>query len=189
MADIFSTPMPYVLITLIIYAIAYFLYGKWMDTKVWQVDPSRPTPAHVYMDGVEFFPVNRYVLYGFQFKSVAALGPIVGPLTAVALFGWLPALIWIVLGNFFIGWVQDYSSMLLSVRNEGRSFGPITYELLGDRPRRLLLSYLLYYFSFISAAFIYVLASTANGFPGAFTATIGTILVGLLVGQLIYKLK
>jgi carbon starvation protein len=189
MADIFSTPMPYVLITLIIYAIAYFLYGKWMDTKVWQVDPSRPTPAHVYMDGVEFFPVNRYVLYGFQFKSVAALGPIVGPLTAVALFGWLPALIWIVLGNFFIGWVQDYSSMLLSVRNEGRSFGPITYELLGDSPRKLLLSYLLYYFFLISAAFIYVLASTANGSPGAFTATIGTILVGLLVGQLIYKLR
>lgn len=189
MVDIFSTPMPYVLITLIIYAIAYFLYGKWMDTKVWQVDPSRPTPAHVYMDGVEFFPVNRYVLYGFQFKSVAALGPIVGPLTAVFLFGWLPALIWIILGNFFIGWVQDYSSMLLSVRNEGRSFGPITYELLGDRPRKLLLSYLLYYFFLISAAFIYVLADTVNRFPGSFTAALGTILVGLLVGQLIYKLK
>ncbi len=189
MADIFSTPMPYVLITLVIYAIAYYLYGKWMDTKVWQVDPSRPTPAHVYMDGVEFFPVNRYVLYGFQFKSVAALGPIVGPLTAVALFGWLPALIWIILGNFFIGWVQDYSSMLLSVRNEGRSFGPITYELLGDRPRKLLLSYLLYYFFLISAAFIYVLAATINSSPGAFTAAIGTIIVGLLVGQLIYKLK
>ncbi|MGB9729440.1 MAG: carbon starvation CstA family protein [Thermoprotei archaeon] len=189
MVNILSTPMPYVLVTLIIYAIAYFIYGKWMDTKVWQVDPSRPTPAHVYMDGVEFFPVNRYVLYGFQFKSVAALGPIVGPLTAVALFGWVPALIWIILGNFFIGWLQDYSSMLLSVRNEGRSFGPITYELLGDTPRRLLLSYLLFYFFLISAAFIYVLASTVDGFPGSFTAALGTIIVGLLVGQLIYKLR
>jgi len=88
--------------------------------------------------------VSKYVLFGYQFKSVAALGPIVGPLTAVLFFGWIPALLWVIFGNMFIGWAQDYSAMMMSVRNEGRSMGPITYKLLGDRARKILLVYLIF---------------------------------------------
>ena len=142
MVDILSTPAPYILAGLILYYLGYRFYAKWIDRGVWSPDPKRPTPAVMYMDGVEFFPVNRYVLYGFQFKSVAALGPIVGPVLAVQYWGWLPALLWIVIGVIFIGWTLDYSSMFLSVRNEGRSFGPITYNLIGNRARTILLSYL-----------------------------------------------
>ncbi|HLI46670.1 MAG TPA: carbon starvation CstA family protein, partial [Geobacterales bacterium] len=112
------------------------IYSKYVDKKIWATDPNRPTPAKLYTDGVEYFPVSRYVLYGYQFKSVAALGPIVGPIVATAFYGWLPALIWLIVGNFFIGWVQDYSAMMMSVRNEGRSMGPIAYNLMGDRVRK-----------------------------------------------------
>lgn len=184
-----NSPSIYVLAVLILYALAYLVYSKRIDRTVWKTDASKPTPAHVYMDGVEFFPVGRYVLYGFQFKSVAALGPIVGPIVAVSVWGWLPALIWILLGNFFIGWVQDYSAMMLSVRNEGRSFGPLSYELLGDRPRKVLLGYLLFYFVLISAAFIFVLSGVLNTTPGSGISLLGLIIIALLIGRLIYKYK
>src|SRR3989454_373527 len=127
-----------------LYAVAYWGYGKWIDRNVWRSNAKKATPAHMYMDGVEYFPVSRYVLWGYQFKSVAALGPILGPFIGVT-FGWLPALLWIIGGNFFIGWLQDYGSMMLSVRKEGRSFGPITYEFTGARGRTNLLAFVLFY--------------------------------------------
>ena len=120
-----DTPFIFVLIALIAYGIAYLWYGKWFDRVVWKSDAAKTTPAHMYLDGVEYFPVSKYVLWGYQFKSVAALGPVLGPFIAIQ-YGWVPALLWIVFGNFFIGWLQDYGSIMVSVRNQGRSFGPIS---------------------------------------------------------------
>src|SRR5438309_2407396 len=163
---------------------------------IWQVDrPERvavgrqegDARAHVH-GRVEYFPVSRYVLWGYQFKSVAALGPILGPFIGVT-FGWLPALIWIIGGNFFIGWLQDYGSMMLSVRKEGRSFGPITYEFTGARGRTNLLAFVLFYLIIISAAFIALIASFWNAFRSTFIATIGILFAGLLCGQLLYRVK
>src|SRR2546426_1239540 len=143
----------------------------------------------MYMDGVEYFPVSRYVLWGYQFKSIAALGPILGPFIGIT-FGWLPALLWIIGGNFFIGWLQDYGSMMLSVRKEGRSFGPITYEFTGARVRTNLLAFVLFYLVIISAAFIALIATFWNSFKGTtFVPTIGILLAGLLCGQLLYRVK
>ena len=88
----------------------------------------------MYMDGVDFTPANRNVLFGYQFKSIAALGPILGPIIAVQ-WGWLPALLWIVFGTFFIGWVQDYTSIIMGVREEGKSFGALSYKLISPRAK------------------------------------------------------
>src|SRR3989449_5059356 len=98
----------------------------------------------MYMDGVEYFPTSRYVLWGYQFKSVAALGPILGPFIGIT-FGWLPALLWIIGGNFFIGWVQDYGSAMLSVREGGRALGPIPHEFTRPPGRPHLLALLLFF--------------------------------------------
>src|SRR5437867_317176 len=171
-----------------LYAVAYWGYGKWIDRNVWRSNAKKATPAHMYMDGVEYFPVSRYVLWGYQFKSVAALGPILGPFIGIT-FGWIPALIWIIGGNFFIGWLQDYGSMMLSVRKEGRSFGPITYEFTGARGRTNLLAFVLFYLIIISAAFIALIASFWNAFRSTFIATIGILFAGLLCGQLLYRVK
>jgi len=188
MVDILATPFLWVVATIALYGVAYWGYGKWIDRNVWQSDAKKATPAHMYMDGVEYFPVSRYVLWGYQFKSVAALGPILGPFIGIT-FGWLPALLWIIAGNFFIGWLQDYGSMMLSVRKEGRSFGPITYEFTGARGRTNLLAFVLFYLVIISATFIALIASFWIAFPGTFVATIGIILAGVLCGQLLYRMK
>jgi len=181
--------MPYILIGLVIYAIAYAIYSKYIDKRIWQSDPSRPTPAKQYFDGVEYFPISKYVLYGYQFKSVAALGPIVGPLVAVGFYGWLPALIWLIVGNFFIGWVQDYSAMMMSVRNDGRSMGPITYELLGNRARQLLLGYLIAYLIIITSVFAWVITTVFNQIPGTFIPILFILFTGVIFGHLVFRLK
>ena len=188
MVDILSTPFLWVVVTIGLYGIAYWGYGKWIDRNVWRSDAKKTTPAHMYMDGVEYFPVSRYVLWGYQFKSVAALGPILGPFIGIT-FGWLPALLWIIGGNFFIGWLQDYGAMMLSVRKEGRSFGPITYEFTGAKGRTNLLAFVLFYLIIISATFIALIASFWNSFKGTFVATVGILFAGLLCGQLLYRVK
>jgi len=189
--DFLNTPFLWVVATLALYVVAYWGYGKWIDRNVWRSDAKRATPAHMYMDGVEYFPTSRYVLWGYQFKSVAALGPILGPFIGVT-FGWLPALLWIIGGNFFIGWLQDYGSMMLSVRKEGRSFGPITYEFTGPRGRTNLLAFVLFYLIILSAAFIALIATfwDSKAFKGTtFVPTIGILFAGLLCGQLLYRWK
>ena len=187
--DFLQTPFLWVVATIGLYAVAYWGYGKWIDRNVWRSNAKKTTPAHMYMDGVEYFPVSRYVLWGYQFKSVAALGPILGPFIGVT-FGWLPALLWIIGGNFFIGWLQDYGSMMLSVRKEGRSFGPITYEFTGARGRTNLLAFVLFYLVIISATFIALIAVFWNSFKGTtFVPTVGILLAGLLCGQLLYRVK
>lgn len=183
-----DTPFLWVVVAIVVYVIAYKGYGKWIDRHVWKSDVKRTTPAHMYMDGVEFFPVSRYVLWGYQFKSVAALGPILGPFIGIT-FGWLPALAWIIGGNFFIGWLQDYGALMLSVRKEGRSFGPITYEFTGASGRRNLLAFVMFYLIIISATFIALIAVFWNIFHGTFVATVGIFVAGVLSGQLLYRWK
>jgi carbon starvation protein len=112
----FETPFEITAIGILVFLATYFLYTRAVDRRVWSPDPKKPTPAHMYMDGVEFFPVSRFVLYGFQWNSIAALGPILGPGIALT-FGWLPAFLWIVFASIFIGWVQDYSAMFKSLRH------------------------------------------------------------------------
>ena len=94
--------------------LTYRRYARRIDRNVIQPDPKRATPATLYMDGVDFMPTNRNILFGYHFKSIAAAGPIVGAIVAATLWGWLPAMIWLVLGVAFMGWVSDYSAIVLS---------------------------------------------------------------------------
>lgn len=173
---------------IICYAIAYWIYAKWYDKNVWEPDPKRTTPAHMYMDGIEFFPTSKYVLYGFQFKGIAALGPILGPFIALT-YGWLPAFIWILLGNFFIGWIHDYSSIMLSVRNEGKSFGPLSYELFSARSRKALIGFIWFYLLIIAAVFILLCGLFFKLWPASVAATLFTIIGGLISGWMLYKAR
>jgi carbon starvation protein len=169
-------------------AVGYFLYARWVNRAVIEPDDRKATPATMYMDGVDFSPANRNVLFGYQFKSIAALGPIVGPIVAVQ-WGWLPALLWIIFGTFFIGWVQDYSSIILGVREEGQSFGALSYRLISPRSRSLLITFIYFYLLLIMGAF-----GTQVGFSLLTNAAVPlgviiVILVGVLAGQMTYKWK
>lgn len=169
-------------------AVGYGVYAKSIDRRIIQPDNQKATPAKMFMDGVDFIPANRNVLFGYQFKSVAALGPILGPIVAVQ-WGWLPALLWIVLGTFFIGWVQDYSSIVVGVREEGQTFGALSYRLISPRSRLILLTFIYFYLWLIMGAFGVQVGFVLLTNPAVPLGVIIVILVGLLAGQMTYKWK
>lgn len=186
--EIYLLSLVVIVTGIVLYGLAYYGYVKWFDKNVIQSDPKRTTPARTYMDGVEFFPTNRYVLFGFQWKSIAALGPVLGPILAIQ-WGWLPALLWILFGNIFIGWIHDYASIMTSVRSEGASFGPITYELISPRARTILLGYILFYLILILSSFTNTVAGTFASFPVSPIPVLVVTLVGVLSGYMVYKFK
>src|SRR5438094_9196588 len=134
-----------VVIGIVVIYLAYTLYARRIDRTVIAADPDKATPARMYMDGADFMPTSRFVLYGYHFKSIAAAGPIVGVITAANLWGWLPALIWLVVGVSFIGWASDYSAIMVSVRNDGNSLSAIAHKLISPRSRNILFVFIFFY--------------------------------------------
>lgn len=171
--------------TIVAVWLGYKFYASSIDRSVLQTDPNKATPAKLYNDGVDFMPASSSVLFGYQFKSIAALGPIVGPIIAVQ-WGWLPAVLWLVLGVFFVGWVQDYTAALLAMRNDGLTMGGLSYKLISPRARTILLSFLYFYLLLIMGAFGAIVAGIfAN--PNVPFGFIILTLAGVLAGQMTYK--
>ncbi len=166
--------------------IGYRVYSKYIDQKIIQSDPKRVTPAKLYMDGVDFMPTSKSILFGYQFKSIAGAGPIIGPIIAVQ-WGWLPALLWILLGAFFIGWVHDYSSTMIAMRHEGASFGGLSYKLISPRARIILLAFIYFYLLLVAGAFGNIVVGTAIGLKGSPVAWVFMTIAGVLAGQMIYR--
>jgi carbon starvation protein len=176
------------LIAVVAIALGYGWYAKGIDRRVIQPDDKKTTPATMYMDGVDFTPANRNVLFGYQFKSVAALGPILGPVVAVR-WGWLPALLWIILGTFFLGWVQDYASIIVGVREEGQTFGALSYRLISPRARSILLIFIYCYLLLIMAAFGKTVGYDLMTNPAVPLGVFLVMLLGILAGQMTYRWK
>ncbi len=169
--------------------LAYNLYAKRIDRNVIQSDAKRATPARMYMDGVDFMPTSRNVLFGYHFKSIAAAGPIVGPITAANLWGWSPALAWLILGVSFIGWVSDYSAIMVAVRNDGNSLSAIAHRLIAPRTRTILFVFIFFYLMLLAGAFIGILAAILSARPDVPFGIIMLALMGLLAGQMMYRWK
>jgi carbon starvation protein len=174
------------LLTVLGIAIGYLVYAKRIDRDIVQPNPEKATPARMYMDGVDFTPANRNVLFGYQFKSVAALAPLTGPVIAVQ-WGWLPALAWIILGVFFIGWVQDYGAMIMGVRREGETMGALSYKLVSPRARTILMIFIYFYLLLIMGAFGNAVGKTLMTNPKVPFGMISLVLLGVLAGQMTYK--
>lgn len=176
-------------IILLLGVIAYFLgmrfYGRYIDRKVIQADPRRATPAKLYADGVDFMPTSKNILFGYQFKSIAGAAPVLGPIIAIK-WGWLPGLLWILFGTFFIGWIQDYTSAMVSVRNDGKTFGGITFTLISSRTRTILLFFIYFYLLLIAAAFSNIVATFLASNSSVPLSIIALAIAGVLVGFLIY---
>ncbi|MCL6429662.1 MAG: carbon starvation protein A [Anaerolineae bacterium] len=168
--------------------LGYGWYARKIDREIIQPDDKRATPAKMFMDGVDFMPTNRNVLFGYQFKSIAALGPILGPIVAVQ-FGWLPALLWILLGTIFIGWVQDYASIIVGAREEGQTFGALSYRLISPRARTILLVFIYFYLWLIMGSFGVQVGFNLLTQPAVPLGVLATILLGVLAGQMTYKWK
>ncbi|HYZ11852.1 MAG TPA: carbon starvation CstA family protein, partial [Actinomycetota bacterium] len=178
-----------VVIGLVVIYAAYKLYAKQIDRRVIQSDPERATPARMYMDGVDFVPTSRFVLYGYHFKSIAAAGPIVGVITAAALWGWVPSILWLMLGVSLIGWASDYSAIMVAVRNDGNSLAAIAHRLVSPRTRRILYVFIFFYLLLIAGAFVGIMAAILAARPDVPFGILVLAVMGLLAGWLIYRRK
>jgi carbon starvation protein len=174
-----------VIVAMVAYWLGYKYYSGGVDRSIIGADAGRATPAKMYNDGVDFMPASSSVLFGYQFKSIAALGPIVGPIVAVQ-WGYAPALLWLVLGVFFLGWVQDYASAILAMRNDGLTMGGLSYKLVSPRARTILLSFLYFYLLLIMGAFSAIVAGIFSN-PNVPLGFIILTLSGMLCGQMTYK--
>lgn len=149
-------------IAIVVLGGAYLLYGRYLQNK-WGIDPNAKTPAYELEDGVDYVPGDTNVVFGHQFASIAGAGPINGPIQA-AIFGWLPVLLWILIGGVFFGAVQDFASMYASVKNKGRTIGYIIEEYIGKLGKKLFLLFCWLFCILVVAAFADVVAGTFNGF-------------------------
>lgn len=150
------------LISIAVLLLAYIFYGRWIAKK-WGIDPKRKTPAYEQRDGVDYEPAPRSVVFGHQFASIAGAGPINGPIQA-AIFGWVPVLLWVLIGGVFFGAVQDFTSMYASVRNKGRSIGYIIEKYIGKTGKKMFLLFVWLFCILVVAAFADIVAGTFMGY-------------------------
>ncbi len=138
--------------------VGYIAYGGWL-AKQWGVDDSRQTPAHELEDGMDYVPAKAPVLMGHHFSSIAGAGPINGPIQA-AVFGWVPVVLWVLIGGIFFGAVHDYGSLFASIRHKGQSIGEVIALNIGDRAKKLFLIFSYLTLILVVAAFASIVAST-----------------------------
>lgn len=150
--------------------LGYTLYGRFLAKK-WGIDPKKKTPAYEYEDGKDYVPSSKLTVFAHQFSSIAGAGPVQGPILA-AMFGWVPVLIWLLVGGIFFGAVQDFGALYASVKNEGKSIGLIIEKYIGKVGRRFFSLFEWLFTLLVIAAFTSMVSSTFNGFK---TTTEGTV--------------
>jgi carbon starvation protein len=168
------------------YFVAYRTYGSFLSKKIFGLDPERLTPAHQFKDGKDYVPSNKWVLFGHHFTTISGAGPIVGPAIAV-IWGWLPALLWVVFGTIFMGAIHDFGSLVISARHQGKSVSAITEELIGPRARTLFLLLTSFALLIVLAVFALVIALLFNLYPESVIPIWLEIPVAIGVGYWIYK--
>ena len=172
-----------VCIAIVIFAFAYLFYGRWL-VKTWGIEPDAKTPAYRFEDGRDFAPASRFTVFAHQFSSITGAGPVTGPIIA-AMFGWVPAFLWIIVGGIFFGAVQDFTALYASVRNDGKSMGKIIEQYVGKTGCKMFLLFSWLFSLLVIAAFSDIMASTFNGFsktgellgPNAAAGSISTLYV------------
>ena len=155
-----------VLIGIVCLGAGYLLYGRWLANK-WGLDPKAKTPAFTHEDGEDYFPSSKFTVFSHQFSSIAGAGPVTGPILA-SVFGWVPVLLWLIVGGLFFGAVQDFGALYASVKNEGKSMGMIIEKYIGKTGRKLFMLFCWLFTLLVIAAFTDMVAGTfvAKGVEG-----------------------
>lgn len=171
--------------------LGYRFYGRWLE-KTWGVDENAKTPAALRNDGKDYQPASRLSVFAHQFTSITGAGPVTGPIIA-AMFGWLPALLWIIIGGIFFGAVQDFTALYASVKNGGKSMGMLIEQYVGRIGRQLFLTFCWLFTMLVIAAFADMVAATFNGFTKAGTlatpnAAAASISMIYMVGAVLFGL-
>lgn len=176
-------------ITLILFFCAYRFYARKLE-NLWHIDPKRSTPAFSKYDSIDYIPAKNWlVLFGHHFSSIAGAGPIIGPVIAVMLWGWLPALAWVILGTIFIGGVHDFGSLITSVREGGSSVADIAGHVISRRAKILFSLFVWLALILVIAVFAYLCADTFIKEPKIVLPSLGLIPLAMIVGHLLYSLR
>ena len=176
-----------ILFAIVAFVVAYIFYGGWLCKK-WGIDPKRPTPSHTKEDGVDYVPASKGVVLGHHFASIAGAGPITGPIAA-AMFGWVPVLLWIIVGSIFFGGVHDFGALIASIRHDGNSIGEVIEKNIGRRGKRLFAIFAWLTLILVVAAFLNIVAATFAATPQAATASLLFIAVAVIFGFSVYRRK
>ena len=169
-----------ILFSAVVLIVAYFTYGKYVFRKL-KIDNKNPAPSHTHQDGVDYVPSKPFVVVGHHFASIAGAGPIVGPIIAVT-YGWIPAVIWILVGGIFFGAVHDVGSMVASMRNEGKSIGVIIHNNIGRKGKLLFILFSFATLILVIAVFTDIIATTFVSNPEVASASILFILLAIAFG-------
>ncbi|MFC4439066.1 MULTISPECIES: carbon starvation CstA family protein [Natrialbaceae] len=176
-----------VALVLTTFTAAYIGYGRYLSQFV-GLDDSRETPAHKYQDGQEYVPAKKPVLLGHHYSSIAGGAPVVGPITAALVWGWIPAVLWVAIGNPLMGAVHDFVSLSSSLRHEGKSIGYIIGEYVGERGKDMLLWFAFLLTILVVAVFALVIGVVLNAYPSAATASLLYITLAFVFGVWLYQL-
>lgn len=183
------SPVAAALLAFAAYWAAYRFYARHLARRLFPLDDARPTPAHRLRDDVDYVPANRYVLFGHQFASITGLSPMLGPAIAV-IWGWLPALAWVVLGAIFVGAVHDFGALAVSIRARGLSIGKVTESLVGPRAKTLFHLLIFFLIALAMGVFVHVVATLFSPafYPESVLPTAVLMLVAVGIGVAIYRL-
>jgi len=172
----------------IAYVLVYRFYARYLGQRIFKLDPTRSTPAHDVNDGIDYVPCRRSILFGHHYASIAGLAPMLGPAIAV-IWGWLPGMLWVVLGTLFIGAVHDFGALVISMRNRGMSIGKVAEDLIGPRAKSIFLLIILFLICLVMGVFVRTVAGlfTAEFYPESVFPTFFLMAVAMVIGWLVYK--
>ncbi len=176
------------LIAFVLFYIAYKTYGSFLAKKVYALDPNAKVPSKEFEDGVDFVPTKKEIIFGHHFTSIAGTGPIVGPAIGV-IWGWVPAVIWIVGGTIFAGAVHDFGALIISMRNKGKTMGDLTADIVNRRARILFFAIIFFELWIVIAIFAMIMGILFNLYPSAVFPVWFEIPIALWLGWAIYKKK
>lgn len=170
----------------VLFLVAYHTYGKWLGAKLFKLDPKARVPSVALEDGNDFVPTKKSIVFGHHFTSIAGTGPIVGPAIAV-IWGWVPAVLWVIFGSILIGAVHDLGSLVVSLRNRGQTIGDVAGRVVNRRTRILFLSILFLALTIVLAIFGLVIASVFKAFPQAIFPCLIQIPLALVIGVMLHR--
>ena len=168
------------------FLVAYNTYGRWLGSKIFRLSAEAVCPSERLKDGVDYVPTGKSVVFGHHFTSIAGTGPIVGPAIAI-MWGWVPALLWVVLGSIFIGAVHDFGALVVSLRNNGQTVGDIAGRVLNRRVRLLFLFTLFMALTVVLAIFGLVIAAVFKQYPAAIFPCLIQIPIAVAIGVLLHR--
>lgn len=182
------TPALAALASLALYLVGYHVYARWLARHVFVLDPDAVTPAHALADGYDYVPARRYVLFGHHYASIAGLAPMLGPAIAV-IWGWVPAMCWVVFGTLFIGAVHDFGALVVSMRARGKSIGKVAEDIIGPRAKTLFHVIIFFLIALAMGVFVQVVAQLFSPayYPQSVLPSVALMGLAVAMGVLFYR--